>query len=121
MRQDTPLISHLSATFSKYCCPDRHLSIDEMIIGTRCRVAFLQYLPKKPTRFGIKVWVVSESKTGYVLDFQVYTGATNDVLKQGLGNRVVMDQYQHRDHSLFVENFYTSPKLLVDLLEKGIY
>ena len=95
-----------------------------MMIGTRCRIAFLQYLPKKPTRFGIKVWVISESKTGYVLDFQIYTGATNDVLKHGLGYRVVMDlieQYQHKGHCLFVDNFYTSPKLLIDLFVKGTY
>ena len=48
-----PLIDHISAVFPKYYQPARHLSVDEMI----CRVAFLQYLPKKPTRFGIKVWI----------------------------------------------------------------
>ena len=119
-----PLINDLSVTFSKYYRPDVHLSIDEMMIGTRCRIPFLQYLPKKPTRFGIKVWVISESKTGYVLDFQVYTGATDDVLKDGLGYRVVMDlieQYQHKAHCLFVDNFYSSPKLFIDLLEKEVY
>ena len=67
-----PLIDHLTAVFSQYYQPSRYLSIDEMmIVGTRCHVAFLQYIPKKPTRFGIKVWVNSESKTGYVINFQV--------------------------------------------------
>ena len=49
------------------------------------------------TRFSIKVWVNSEAKTGYVLDFQVYTGAEDDTIKKGLGYRVVtdlMEQYQ---------------------------
>ena len=42
-----PLLDHLVAVFPMYYQPERQLSIDEMMIGTRCRVAFLQYLPKK--------------------------------------------------------------------------
>ena len=56
------LIDHLGAVFPKYYQPSRQLSIDEMMIGTRCRVSFLQYIPKKPTRFGIKVWVLARSQ-----------------------------------------------------------
>ena len=120
-----PLIDHLNAVFPQYYQPARYLSIDEMMIGTRCRVAFLQYIPKKPTRFGIKVWVNSEAKTGYVLCFQVYTGASSKTSKEkGLGHRVVMDlmeRYQMKGHCLFVDNFYTSPLLLRDLLLVGMY
>ena len=119
-----PLISHLAAVFSKYYRPGRELSIDEMMIGTRCRMSFLQYIPKKPTRFGIKVWVNSEAKTGYVLDFQVYTGAKDDPIKKGLGYCVVtdlMEQYQGKGHCVFVDNFYTSPELFIDMLSLGTY
>ena len=42
-----PLIDHLAAVFTKYYRPGRNASIDEMMIGTRCRIAFLQYIPKK--------------------------------------------------------------------------
>ena len=58
-----PLIDHLTAVFPKYYQPARELSLDEMMIGMRCRIAFLQYIPKKPTRFGVKVFVISEAKT----------------------------------------------------------
>ena len=121
-----PLLNHLTAVFSKYYRPDRFLSIDEMMIGTRCRVAFLQYIPMKPTRFGIKAWVNAEAKSGYVLDLQIYTGAENDQMKKGLGlgYRVVMDlmeQYQGKGHCLFIDNFYTTSQLLIDLLAQGTY
>ena len=53
------LIDHLAAVFPKYYRPGRNVSIDEMMIGTRCRISFLQYIPKKPTQFGIKVWVLA--------------------------------------------------------------
>jgi len=44
-----PLVDHLNAGFSEYYKPCRYVSIDEMMIGTRCWVAFLQYMPKKTT------------------------------------------------------------------------
>ena len=70
-----PLIDHFSAVFPAYYHAGHELSVDEMMIGTWCQVSFLQYILKKPTKFGIKVWVNSEAKTRYVLTFQIYTGA----------------------------------------------
>ena len=37
--------------------PGEHISLDESMIGTKGRLSFLQYMPKKPTRWRIKVWV----------------------------------------------------------------
>ena len=112
-----PLGDSLHAVFSEYYKPSWHLSTDEMMIRTRCRVSFLQYIPKEPTRFSIKMWGNSEAKTGYiyVLFFQVYTGAVGNGKSSGLGHRVVMG------HCLFIDNFYTSPKLPRDLLHAEIY
>ena len=84
------------------------------MIRTRCKVSFLQYLPKKPTRFGIKVWVNSEAKSRYVLSLQIYTGVADNPEKKGLANRAVMDlvqMYEGKNHFLYVDNFYTSPAL----------
>ena len=60
------MINQLSAVFPGYYQPSRELSIDEMMIGTQCHVSFLQYAPKKPCKFGVKVWVLAEAKTRYV-------------------------------------------------------
>lgn len=119
------LLDHLVAVFPIYYQPEQQLSIDEMMIGTRCRVSFLQYLPKKPTKFGIKVFVNLEAKTGYVLNLQVYVGAADDSTgKDGVGHRVVMDlmdRYHGKGHCVYVDNNYTSPQLLLDLLSKGTF
>ena len=117
-------MDHLAAVFPQYYFPSRYISIDEMMVGTRCHVVFLQYLPKKPTKFGMKVWVNSEAKSGYVLNFQIYTGSESKAKEKGLGYRVVMDlmePYFHKGHCLFIDNYYTSVKLLIDLLAKGTY
>ena len=63
-----PLIQKLSETFDR---PRRELAIDDMMIGTRCRIHFLQYIP---TTWGIKAFVNAESTTGYVLKFEIYVG-----------------------------------------------
>ena len=89
------LVDHLAAVYPQYYFPSRYLSIDEMMVGTRCRVVFLQYLPKKPTKFGIKVWINSEAKSGYVLNFQIYTGSEGKTKEKGLAYGVVMEQWNH--------------------------
>jgi len=69
---------------------------------------FFTLLTKKPTKFGIKVWVSVEAKTGYVLNFQVYTSGDTKTKEKGLSYCVVMDlmlPYLLKKHCLFVNNF----------------
>ena len=103
-----PLLDHVTAVFCMYYQHEREISINEMMIGTKCRVAFLQYLPKKPTKFGIKRFSNSESKIGYALALHVYIGACSiavDTNKNGAGYRVVMDlleRYQGKEHCIIM-------------------
>ena len=121
------LLDHLAAVFPRYYQPVREVSIDEMMIGTRCRISFLRYMPQKSCKFGVKVWVLAEVKTGYVLGFQNCTGAASpgdENSTKSLTYRVVMnlvEPYQGKGHQLFVDNFYTSFDLVYDLLKKGTF
>ena len=66
----------------------------------------------------------AEAKTGYVLNFQLYTGSDPKTKEKGLSHRVVMElmrSYLFKKHCLFVDNFYTSVELLGNLLDKGTY
>ena len=54
--------------------PHKEQAIDEAMIGSKGRLGFKQYLPAKPTKFGIKVRERANSCNGYVGEFQVYTG-----------------------------------------------
>ena len=51
-----------------------------------------QYLPLKPVKRGIKIWVVAESNSGYFLDLQVYVGKEGGGSEHGLGERVVLER-----------------------------
>ncbi len=118
----------MSELYVRHAGIARELAIDEMMIGTRCRVHFLQYIPKKPTKWGIKIFVNSESLTGYVLTYDVYTGSTSDDTdssdNRGSTHRTVMklmEKYLNKGHTLFTDNFYTSPLLYQDLKNNGTY
>ena len=120
-----PIIDILSVRFQLLYNPSRELSVDESMIGTKCRVPFLQYMPKKPTKWGIKVWVCADSKTAYVTRFFIYTGKDNDDNSgKQLAYRVVMkllEPYLGKHHKVYFDNFYTSPQLCADLLKKKTY
>ena len=52
-------------------------SINEQLIPTKSRSSLHQYLPKKPHKWGIKVWACC-GVSGFVYDFDMYTGKQND-------------------------------------------
>ena len=45
--------------------PHREVTVDEAMIAFRGRLSFRQYLPAKPTKYGIKVWVREDSTNGF--------------------------------------------------------
>ena len=69
-----PLLTSLLANFQAAYTLHQELSIDEAMVGFKGRLSFIQYLPKKPTKWGIKAYVLADSKTGYVYNWRLYTG-----------------------------------------------
>ena len=118
------LMETCNQSFNQHYMPTQNLSIDEQMIGTRCRISFIQYMPKKPKKFGIKLWVLCEAMTGYVLKLEVYTGKSDEVVVNTLAHRVVfglLENYLDRNHHLYIDNFYTSLKLVEDLVERNTF
>ena len=100
-----------------------YVSVDESMVKYKGRLSFRQYLPMKPVKWGIKVWVMAESSTGYVNNFQAYTGAIVGKTETGLAHRIVSDlaqPYFGSNLCVYMDNFYTSVKLLLDLQGRGV-
>ena len=79
-----PIYDFLVDRFSNIFIPGKHLCIDESLLLWKGRLFFKQYIPKKRNRFGIKLFVLCDCKTRYILRFVVYTGNENpspDILK----------------------------------------
>ena len=49
-------------------------SVDESMVGFKGRLSWIQYMPKKPRKWGIKIWKIADGANGYVSNLKVYTG-----------------------------------------------
>ena len=81
-------------------------------------------MQNKPVKWGFKFWVIADP-SGYTIDFNVYTGKDSSSKDDhGVANGVVMKlvaPFFFQGYHLFIDNFYTSQKLLDDLYQLGIY
>ena len=69
-----PLLNKLVTSFQEHYTPHQNLSVDESIVGFKGRLSWVQYMPKKPTKWGIKTWTLVDATNGYVWNLRVYTG-----------------------------------------------
>jgi hypothetical protein len=60
--------------FTQAYIPGCELVVDEAMIGFKGRFFLKQYLPGKPTKWGIKAWVLADSAIGYLLKCDIYKG-----------------------------------------------
>ena len=105
--------------FSPLC----NLCIDESLLLWKGRLLFKQYIPKKHNRFGIKLFVLCDCKSRYILDFIVYSGERRDITFEkefgytGSVVKTLLSPYLGKGHILYVDNWYSSPTLFENLLK----
>ena len=119
------LMDLLSPSFLSQYNAHEQLSVDEAMIPFKGRLGFKQYMKDKPTKWGIKVFVLSDAVNGYVCRIQVYTGKVVDLDRQdvGLCTRVVLellDGLEANHPKIYMDNYYTSPTLFLALYRKGV-
>lgn len=103
-----PFIGHLLIAFPASYYPHENITVDEGTCGFRGRIYFRVYNKNKPDKYGIKLYIVCDSLTGYVLKMEVYTGKTEDSSIIGLFRRILHD-YLGKGHTVFMDRFYSSP------------
>lgn len=97
------------------------LSVDESMIKYKGRkIIFVQYMPRKPIKHGIKVFCLCDADTGYLLAFEVFTGehaggSTWDIIERLIIQSGLQDETGRR---LFMDNYYTTMKVVTKLYEK---
>lgn len=100
--------------------PSESLTIDERISPFKGRVGFKVYMPNKPSKYGIKLWMCCDAKNYYVTNFKIYSGKDGDKREKNQGENVVLDLTSHlkSGHNITTDNFFTSIRLAMKLLER---
>ena len=74
-------LHHIAASQKIRCClcrklyPDLGCTVDKSLLEFRGRCSFKQHIPNKPSKYGIKVYVLADSKSFYSVGSKIYAVA----------------------------------------------
>jgi len=71
--------------------PGTGCTVDESLHGFRGMCSFEQYIPNKPSKYGIKVYVLADSKTYYLVSSKIYMGAGTHAPGLPVATQAVLD------------------------------
>lgn len=120
-----PLLDHFKAKFREIP-KEQYLCVDEQIVPYKGKTSLKQYNPKKPKKWGYKIFVLCDS-TGLVYDFEVYVGKILPVPGLpdiGASSNVVLRMSESiprgKNYLLFFDNWFASLPLFFVLKSLGI-
>lgn len=104
----------------RYYKPNAYLTIDEQLYPTKVRCRFLQFMPNKPDKFGIKFWLLVDCTSNYVVDGFPYLGKdderpANETLPEHVIKQLMKD-HSDAGYNVTMDNFFTS-KNIADYLQ----
>ena len=105
----------VNLAFQRSYIPNKFLTVDEHMCGFRGRCSFRQYMPMKPDRYGIKIYILADSTNFYPISIEVYCGKT------GFSNKpdeIVLRLIStiNPGHVVIGDNYFTSLNLCKKLL-----
>ncbi|CAH1239258.1 PGBD4 [Branchiostoma lanceolatum] len=103
--------------------PGQQICIDEGMVPFRGNIHFRTYNPDKPDKYGLKAYQLCDSQNGYCCQFQLYGGKGKEPSAKGMTHDIVsqlVEPYLQKGHTLYCDNYYTSPQLFLDLSDGGM-
>ncbi|UYV75481.1 hypothetical protein LAZ67_13000377 [Cordylochernes scorpioides] len=109
----------------KLYTPGEYNTIDQKLIPFRGRCGFRQYMPNKPAKYGLKIYTISDARTFYTFNFEIYCGKQPDgpYKKSNSPDDIVkrlITPISGTSRNITTDNWYTSYKLSQDLLTQNI-
>ncbi|XP_048855420.1 piggyBac transposable element-derived protein 4-like [Brienomyrus brachyistius] len=101
-------------------------SYDIKLVFPRCvlagRCSFRQYMPRKPGRYGLKLWVLCDARTSYCWRVKLYMGKPpGEAREVDVAKNVVLELSEGlRGHNITFDNFFTSFSLGQELLQRHL-
>ncbi|XP_071650388.1 piggyBac transposable element-derived protein 4-like isoform X2 [Temnothorax longispinosus] len=107
------------------CIPSEYLTIDEMFEAFRGKCSFKQYVPNISSKCGIKIFILSDARTFYTINMEIYAGEQPESSCQAVNkpNAIVkrlIESVQVSGRNITFNNWFVSIPLAQDLLKKQI-
>jgi hypothetical protein len=101
----------------------KHVTIDESMIRYMGRaISYVQYIPAKPIKHGIKVFALCCAFSAVILAFKVYVGKEDDAdgTAVGICNELCVDAglTESSGRTLYTDNYCTSVKLAKHMFDE---
>ena len=87
---------------------------DESLLGFRGRCGFKKYIPNKPSKYGIKVYVLADSQSFYSVSSKIYARAGTHAPGLPIPTQAVLDlihPISETNRNITTDNYYTSISL----------
>ena len=114
-----PVYEMLTEQWREMYSLGEHIAIDEGMLKWRGRLSFRVYNKDKPTKYGIKAYILADSNSGYCWNMDIYhqqKKAIKETVEGLLTNRCT-----GLWHSLYMDNYYNSVELSEALLAQNIH
>ncbi|XP_035737648.1 piggyBac transposable element-derived protein 4-like isoform X2 [Vespa mandarinia] len=122
-------LEYINSKFLEYFSPGKEICVDESIIKFKGRISFITYNPKKPTKWCVRVYTMTDSNTGYICGILPYYGSftTEKLIRPDLpiSARIPLHLYTMllkkipgtQGHHMFTDRYYTSFILAEELFK----
>ncbi|CAM4735290.1 unnamed protein product [Leuciscus chuanchicus] len=114
-----PLMDTIRLACKTFYHPRRNLAVKERLVACRANAGMRRFMKAEPAKLGFKFFVLADSSNGYTVDLSVYTGKNIFPTGRGLSYDAVMSLLDKKvlgsGYHVYMDDFYTSPKLLTDL------
>lgn len=115
-----PLMETIQKACKSFYHPSRSLVVDERMVPCKGHSRRKRTVRNTPSKCFFKLFVLTDSSNGYTVDFSVYTGRKHFPTGRGLSYDSVMSLIDRKHlgsgYHVYMDSFYTSPKLFKDLL-----
>lgn len=107
-----------------YSCSE-DVTIDEMLLSFRGRCSWIQYIPSKPAKYGLKFFAMVDANTFFTNNLEIYVGKQPDgPFAKSNTPRDIVDRLtvpiEGSWRTLTTDNWYTSIPLAETLFQKKI-